>query len=372
MTENLDLFGDSGKTPVSPDASPALATAKESGKKKPVGKTVQPWTADAALRALGDRLPHNLYFGTSSWSYPGWHGLVYDGQYTESLLSRKGLQACAQHPLIRAAGIDRGFYGPIPLNDYMSYAAQVPEGFRFLVKAPSSVCDAWLRSADGAGRLPNAAFLDAEIAIRDFIVPATSGLGQRCGPLLFQLSPLQSVADDGPAFLARLDAFLAALPPLDRALTPHACYAVEIRDPALLTPRYIRLLRERGVRFCLAARDRLPPVPRQAQAQALMDDGAPGPLVLRWMLREGRSYAMAEKAYAPFDKLVDEDAPTRDAIADVVAQTLRAGQPAYVIVSNNAEGCAPLSIARLATAIVERLDASSAMQDSAAKMTLPA
>lgn len=353
MTDNLDLFGDA---PASPDASPRPAAAGTPARKTPVGKIVQPWTPDAALTALAGRLPPNLYFGTSSWSYPGWHGMVYDGQYTESLLSRKGLRACGQHPLLRAAGIDRGFYGPIPLADYLGYASQVPEDFRFLVKAPASVCDAWLRGPDGAGCLANAAFLDAGIAIRDFIVPATAGLGQRCGPLLFQLSPLQSVADDGPAFFARLDAFLAALPPLDPSLTPHACYAVEMRDPALLTPRYIRLLRERGVRFCLAARDRLPPVSRQAHAQTLMDDGAPGPLVLRWMLREGRSYAMAEKAYMPFDKLVDPDDATRDAIADVVAGTLRAGQPAYVIVSNNAEGCAPQSIARLAAAIADRLE----------------
>jgi len=353
LTDTLDLFGDAPASPATP-AAPAKAGAPE--KKKPVGKVVQPWTPDADTLALGRRLPSNLYFGTSSWSYPGWHGMVYDGEYTESQLSRKGLHACGQHPLLRAAGIDRGFYGPIPLADYMNYASQVPENFRFLVKAPASVCDAWLRGPDGAGRLPNAAFLDAEIALRDFIVPATGGLGQRCGPLLFQLSPLQSVADDGPAFFARLEAFLAALPPLDPTLTPHACYAVEMRDPALLTPRYIRLLRERGVRFCLAARDRLPPVARQAHAQALMDDGAPGPLVLRWMLREGRSYAMAEQAYMPFDKLVDPDDETCHAIADVVARTLRAGQPAYVIVSNNAEGCAPLSIGRLATAIADRLD----------------
>ncbi|MBV8271783.1 MAG: DUF72 domain-containing protein [Cupriavidus sp.] len=357
MTENLDLFGDAAASQAAKPAanSSAPRAAGDPEKKKPVGKVVQPWTPDAALVALASRLPPNLHFGTSSWSYPGWHGMVYDGQYTESLLSRNGLRACGQHPLLRAAGIDRGFYGPIPLADYLNYAAQVPEHFRFLVKAPASVCDAWLRGPDGAGRLPNAAFLNAEIAIRDFIVPATGGLGQRCGPLLFQLSPLAGLADDGPAFFERLDAFLAALPPLDPTLTPHACYAVEIRDAALLTPRYIRLLRERGIRFCLAARDRLPPVSRQAHAQALMDEGAPGPLVLRWMLREGRSYTMAEQAFAPFDKLVDEDAQTREAIADVVVRTLRTGQPAYVIVSNNAEGCAPLSIARLAAVIADRL-----------------
>ncbi|MBB3005873.1 DUF72 domain-containing protein [Cupriavidus alkaliphilus] len=358
MTE--DLFGGlplpAPAAPPGQPAAPAGVAARPDSPAKPArGKSVQPFPAAPALAALAARLPPHLYFGTSSWAYPGWNGLVYDGEYSDSLLSRKGLAAYSRHPLLRAAGIDRGFYGPIPLADYLSYAAQVPESFRFLVKAPASVCDAWLRGPDGAGRLANAAFLDAEIAARDFIVPATSGLGHKCGPLLFQLSPMGPLADSA-VFLERLDAFLGALPALDPALTPHAAYAVELRDPALLTPRYIRLLRRHGVRFCLSARDRLPPVPRQAAAQALMDEAAAGPLVLRWMLRAGRPYAYAEKRYAPFDRIVDDDPDTRHEIADVVARTLRAGQPAIVIVSNNAEGCAPLSCARLAEAIVARLE----------------
>ncbi len=157
--------------------------------------------------------------------------------------------------------------------------------------------------------------------------------------------------------LARLDAFLAALPPLDPALAPHACYAVELRDPDLLTPRLIKLLRARGVRFCAAARERMPPLERLKPALALLDDEGAGPLVLRWMLGGGLSYEQAEATYAPFDRLVDEDPDTRGVIADLVVRTLRAGQPAYVIVSNKAEGSAPLSCARLAHAIAERLDA---------------
>ncbi|CAG9175227.1 hypothetical protein LMG23992_02901 [Cupriavidus laharis] len=353
MTE--DLFGEllPPASPPEPRAADGGATGTSSQPTR--GKSVLPARLDPSLHALAKRLPINLYLGTSSWSYNGWNGLVYDGEYSDSLLSRKGLAAYSQHPLLRAAGIDRGFYGPIPLADYLSYAAQVPEPFRFLVKAPASVCDAWLRGSDGVGRLANAAFLDAEIAIRDFITPATSGLGAKCGPLLFQLSPLGSLANDGAAFIERLDGFLSALPPLDPSITPHACYAVEMRDPGLLTPRYIKLLRKHGVRFCLSARDRLPPVHRQASAQALMDAEAPGPLVLRWMLHAGRPYEVAESIYSPFNRLVDEDPETRDAIADLVARTLRAGQSATVIISNKAEGSAPLTCVRLAEAIAARL-----------------
>lgn len=349
-----DLFGGlpgDGAAPADP--SPAAAAAPSARR----GKTVGAAPPDAALAALGARLPANLFLGTSTWSYSGWNGMVYDGVYSDSLLSRKGLGAYAQHPLLRAAGVDRGFYAPIPLADYLSYAGQVPAHFRFLVKAPASVCDGWLRNPSGAGRLVNPAFLDADIAVRDFIAPATAGLGDKCGPLLFQLSPLGTLAQDGAAFLARLDGFLSALPPLDRTLAPHACYAVELRDPDLLTPRLIKLLRARGVRFCAAARERMPPLERLKPALALLDDEGAGPLVLRWMLGGGLSYEQAEATYAPFDRLVDEDPGTRGVIADLVVRTLRAGQPAYVIVSNKAEGSAPLSCARLAQAIADRLGA---------------
>lgn len=350
-----DLFGE----PL-PDTAPANATsAAPPGAARAAratrGNAVQPPAADPALIDLAHRLPDTLYLGASTWSYPGWKGLVYDGDYSESVLSRKGLTAYSAHPLLRAAGIDRGFYAPIPLADYLSYAAQVPPHFRFLVKAPASVCDPWLRASNGAGRLPNAAFLDADIAVRDFIEPATAGLAEKCGPLLFQLSPLGPMAEDAASFLARLDAFLGALPTLDTALAPDACYAVELRDAALVTPRLIKLLSARGVRFGCAARDRMPPLTRQLPAQALADELAPGPLVVRWMLREGYRYDQAEAAFMPFDLLRAPDDETLTAAAELVARTLSAGRPAYVIVSNNAEGCAPRSIARLAQAIAERL-----------------
>lgn len=361
MTE--DLFGGLLEPPgvaAAGNAAPLAAATPTgaAGTKPSRGKSVLAPPPDPALLALAQRLPAGLHLGTSSWSYGGWNGLVYQGEYTDSLLSRKGLAAYSQHPLLRAAGIDRGFYAPIPLADYVAYAAQVPAHFRFLVKAPASVCDPWLRTSEGAGRLANASFLDAEMAARDFIAPATAGLGAKCGPLLFQLSPLGAMAADSAGFLSRLDAFLGALPALDAATTPHACYAVELRDAALLTPRFIKLLRARGVRFCLSARERMPPAERQLPAQALMDEGAPGPLVLRWMLHAGFAYEQAESRYAPFDRLIDEDPHTRAVIAEQVVRTLRAGQPAYVIVSNKAEGSAPLTCVRLAEAIAERLEAS--------------
>jgi hypothetical protein len=81
----------------------------------------------------------------------------------------------------------------------------------------------------------------------------------------------------------------------------------------------------------------------------------PSPLVCRWNLSPMHGpygYDNAEKRYAPFDKIVDPDPETRDALARVIAGTTGAGQNAFVTISNQAEGCAPLSAALLAEAVL--------------------
>jgi uncharacterized protein YecE (DUF72 family) len=85
--------------------------------------------------ALASQLPRTVYLGTSSWSFPGWRGLVYDRATTERDIARHGLTAYAQHPLLRAVGLDRTYYAPISATDFAAYATSVPEAFRFLVKA---------------------------------------------------------------------------------------------------------------------------------------------------------------------------------------------------------------------------------------------
>ncbi|MGA3771263.1 DUF72 domain-containing protein [Ralstonia nicotianae] len=341
-----DLFG--APPPAAEPARPRRPSARQG---------VQPAAATPELQALAQRLPHGLRIGTSSWSYPGWEGLVYGGGYSEPQLARKGLAAYGQHPLLRTVSIDRGFYAPIPLADYVAYAASVPDDFRFAVKAPAAVCDAWIRESDGRGRQPNPAFLNAEFAVRDFVEPATRGLDTRCGPLVFQLSPLGALAEDAIGFLERLEAFLAALPPLDRQRTPDAVYAVELRDATLLTPRFIKMLRAVGVRYCVGLHERMPAADRQAAAVALLDAGAPGPLVVRWNLNSRYRYAQAEAAYKPFDKLVDEDPFSRETLADMAVAALAACRQVTILVSNKAEGCSPLSCIRLAEAIAARLPA---------------
>ena len=40
-------------------------------------RAVGPAPAAEGLRSIAARLPQNLFLGTSSWSFPGWAGIVY-------------------------------------------------------------------------------------------------------------------------------------------------------------------------------------------------------------------------------------------------------------------------------------------------------
>ena len=318
---------------------------------------------DESLTRLGRLLPRSVHLGTSSWFFPGWRDLVWRGEsdYTESQLARHGLSAYARHPLFRCVGIDRTFYQPLAVAEYARYADQVPSGFRFVVKAPAMVSDAAMRGKRGEPIEPNPLFLDPSAALDHFVQPAIEGLGERAGPLVFQLSPLPSEmksADGGVAIIEHIGALLDALPKRVGGNTP--VYAVELRDSALLTPRFVRMLRERGARLCIALHPRMPVAARQSAAlramDALEEEGddwrLKGPLIVRWNLAAGLRYEEARARYAPFDRLLDPDIPTRGTLAHLIHVAIKSNQPSYIIANNKAEGSAPLTLIELAKAVV--------------------
>ncbi len=341
----LDLFG-----------QPVLAAAEGTGTRPRAARNaggLGPAAVSPALIELGRSLPPALYLGTSSWSFPGWAGLVYDRSADPSRLSREGLVAYARHPVLRAVGIDRTFYSPLPAAAFARHAAQVPDHFRFLVKAPSACTSAVVRS-EGALPVANDRFLDERVAIDQFIRPALEGLGRKAGPLVFQFSPLGRAWTRVPQrFADALDGFLDAV----RAEEPDALLAVEVRDPEVLGPAFFAALAGHRVRYCIGVHARMPSVQAQAQRARL---AGPGPLVVRWNLHSGFGYDEAKARYEPFDRLVDEDPVARAALAALACDTLGAGDAVYVIANNKAEGSAPLTLTRLAEAVRGRFHAGTA------------
>jgi len=324
------------------DAQATLFDARRVG---PAALTAQVSEAAAALCA---RWGGRLLLGTSSWSFPGWAGLVWDREYPQPMLSRHGLPAYSAHRSLRTVSLDRALYRPMAADEYARLALQVPDDFRFVVKAPAEVCDATQRDPrTGAPVAPNPAFLDPGLAVTACARPAAAGLRDKLGVLVFQLSPLPShwLAAE-PAFHEQLAAVWRAIRP---ELPLHTVLALELRDASLLTPALAQHLREHGVRSCLGLHDRLPAIDEQLPLQRAQ---WPGDLVCRWSLQRGQRYAQARARWAPFDRLQAPDVATRATLARVAAATLNAGRTAFITINNKAEGSAPLSVLELALALL--------------------
>ena len=294
-------------------------------------------------REVADRLPEGLRMGTSSWSFPGWEGIVYDRAATERELASRGLEAYASHPLLRTVCLDRTYYRPIDADTFRAYAEAVPDDFRFLVKA-----DRLLTSpADPEGfgvRGANPRFLDPAYAVEEVVGPMIEGLGPKAGPLLFQFPPLAPnlVGGSGP-FMRRLKRFLERLPGGLR-------YAVELRTPGFLGEAYVRILDATRTAHCYNVHPAMAPLDRQLEVVQPYEQPA---LIVRWMLHSGLRYESARDRYEPFDRIVDRDQASRDRIAIAVLDALIAERDVYVVANNKAEGSAPLSIFGLAERLAE-------------------
>ncbi|HWL89306.1 MAG TPA: DUF72 domain-containing protein [Polyangiaceae bacterium] len=297
--------------------------------------------------SLAAKLPREVRFGTMTWSFPGWIGLVYARGVSEKHLAPHGLTAYAKHPLLRAVEIDRSYYDPLPARIFRDFAEQVPEDFRFFAKAHEECLHLRFPEHARYGKkrgAPNPRFLDASYAADAVIAPVVDGLGSKLGGILFQFPP-QDVGDPR-IFAERLHDFLRRLP---RGLP----YVVELRNEELLTREYAAALADTGAVHCHNVWTSMPTLRAQAQG---MPPEVRRPFVVRWLLRQGERYEDASARYAPFDRIVSEDRWNRETIARLVATALRRDVPAFVLVDNKAEGCAPESIALLAQAIAVELD----------------
>lgn len=331
MSGQLDLFSGGEAAPVPrPTRNPPLGLA--------------PLSDD--VTSLGGLLPSGVYLGASTWTFPGWQGLVYDRAASVPELVAQGLQVYAQHPVFRAVCIDRSFYKTEEASTFATWAASVPDGFRFVVKA-AELCTLarfpqHARYGAKRGQL-NPLFLDAGFASEQVVAPFLEGLKDKAGPLVFQFPPQDIQALGGPhRWTKALGAFLSALP-------PGPLYAVEVRNSELFTEHFALTLLDTGASPVLAGWGNLPSLPEQARLLRAFEARA---LVSRWMLAPHLTFDEAGKRYEPFNQMVDEDVTTREELACLVAKSVAAKQAAYVTVSNNAEGSAPRSIVKLAEQVV--------------------
>jgi uncharacterized protein YecE (DUF72 family) len=160
-----------------------------------------------------------LLAGTSGFSYDAWTGPF----YPEDLPADGRLAFYATQ--LPAVEINNTFYRMPKPELLAGWAAQVPPGFRFALKASQRITHI-KRLKDAAGEVK-------------FLVGSARQLGEKLGPVLYGLPP--NLKKDVP----RLAAFLALLPSDVKS-------AFEFRNPSWLDDEVFALLKSAGSALCIA------------------------------------------------------------------------------------------------------------------------
>lgn len=185
-----------------------------------------------------------IHIGTSGWSYDAWTRPF----YPDGLSAAERLAWYAGH--FGSVEIDTSFYRLPEPETVARWRDTVPAGFVFSVKASRYITH-MKKLKDPAATLPP--FLE-RVAL----------LGDRLGPILFQLPPRWACN------LARLESFLTALDTRHR-------YAFEFRDPSWFGPDTLAALGRHGAAFCIYDLDgRLSPLAATADFVYLRLHGSDG------------------------------------------------------------------------------------------------
>jgi uncharacterized protein YecE (DUF72 family) len=196
---------------------------------------------DRNVARLGDAATHSaglmagqIRIGIGGWTFEPWRGGVF---YPADLKQKDELAYASRR--LTAIEINGTFYSRFSPSAWRAWREATPDGFVFTVKG-GRVCT------------NRAALADAGEAVTRFFAQGIAELGDRLGPILWQLPHNKRFnADD-------LGAFLSLLPrSLDGLALRHA---VEPRHASFLTPDYVRLLQDHGVANVYARHARYPEI----------------------------------------------------------------------------------------------------------------
>ena len=166
-----------------------------------------------------------LYVGTSGYSYKEWKGSF----YPEKISPKDMLSYYASH--LHAVELNNTFYRLPQRSMIETWKSQVPENFRFSVKA-SKLITHFKRLKDAARE--TRLMLDTASALED-----------RLGAVIFRLP------EDMKKDLKRLEGFLKVLPPDTPAV-------FDFRHPTWFDDEVLALLRSQNRVFCVSDIEELP------------------------------------------------------------------------------------------------------------------
>jgi uncharacterized protein YecE (DUF72 family) len=173
----------------------------------------------------------SVYVGIGGWNFEPWRGVF----YPKGLPQAKELEYAGQH--LTAIEINSTYYGSQKPESFRKWAAAVPDGFLFSVKASRFSTNRRVL-AEGAD------------SIKRFLHSGVTELGSRLGPLLWQFAPTKKF--DAADFRS----FLELLPEKQDGLKLR--HVVEVRHDSFRAPEFIALIRQFNVAVVCAEHETYP------------------------------------------------------------------------------------------------------------------
>lgn len=174
--------------------------------------------------------------GVGGWTYEPWRGVF----YPEGLAQKRELEYAAR--ALTAIEINATYYGRQKPQSWRNWAAAVPEGFKFSLKASRYCTQRKLLAESGD-------------SIRMFLEQGFTELGEKLGPINWQLA-------DGKTFEREDFARFVELIPDTQDGVPLR-HALEVRDASFADPAFLNLARARNMAVVFADHDSFPRIEEQ-------------------------------------------------------------------------------------------------------------
>ena len=180
--------------------------------------------------------PMSIYVGVGGWTFEPWRGPFYPA----GLAHKRELEYAGQH--LTGIEINGTYYGSQKPETFANWAASVPDGFKFSVKASRFTTNRKVL-AEGAG------------SIEKFLTQGLTRLGDRLGPIHWQFMATKKFDRDDFA------CFLDLLPDSQDGLPLR--HAIEVRDESFRDQAFVEMVRERNMAIVFADSDEFPCIDEQ-------------------------------------------------------------------------------------------------------------
>lgn len=283
---------------------------------------------------MGQTSPSNIEFGTCSWNYNSWIGLVYSKKASHSAAYLKEYST-----KYNTVEIDSWFYKLPSPDDVIEYRSLTTEDFSFSCKLTESLSLTHERSRDKSAPLQsNPGFLSADI-YRQYL-EATHPLHDRIfiAELEFEYLNKQKMAGLD-SFMKSLEAFITTLE--KDGIRNTIPLGIECRNANYFKREYFQFLKDHGLAHVFAEKQYLPHI---YEVYSQFGDLIGDRVAVR--LLGGNRKEIEDKTKGNWNEIVE---PKEDIgeVAGMLRDLAKGSRLVKVYLNNHYEGSAPKSIERV-------------------------